>query len=77
MLIILDRSAMDSLWGLSLPQQGYNGVAFGLYQAVQNRRFIEELGIPVAMFRNAATFRGTTTGRATRTVPNMSADLER
>lgn len=80
MLIILDRSAVDTVWGLSLPQQVYNGVALRLYQASQNLRISEALGIPAVMFQGTTTFRGTTTGRATSIVPNMSAvsaDLER
>lgn len=74
MLIILDRSEQAGpVWGPGIMQQLYGDMTFGEYRAAQHRRFIEELGLPVEMFRGSPTFRSVTTGRASSSIPNMSA----
>ena len=70
MLIILDRSSLPSRYGPGILPN--TSMPFGEYRELQIRRIIEDLGVPVAMFRNSPTFRSVTTGRASSNIPNMS-----
>lgn len=71
MLIILDRSIWPSRHGPGILPNAT--MSYGEYREAQMRRFIEELGIPAAMFQGSPTFRSVTTGRASSSIPNMSA----
>lgn len=75
MLIILDRGDNPNIpqYGLGPPRDMLDALTFAEYTTRMHQRFIEELGLPAAMFRNSMTFRGSMTGRATSSTPNMSA----
>lgn len=74
MLIILDRGTNPNIpqYGLGPARDMLDALTFAEYTTRMHQRFIEELGIPAAMFRNAATLRGVTTGRTSSDTPNMS-----
>ncbi len=79
MLIILDRGDRPSIpqYGLGPARDMRDALTFADYVVRQNQRFIEELGIPAAMFRNSMTFHGSMTGRAASDAPNRSAGSAR
>lgn len=75
MLIILDRGNTPNIpqYGPGPARDMLDAMTFAEYITRQNQRLIEELGIPAAMFHGSMTFRGSMTGRATSSTPNMSA----
>lgn len=74
MLIILDRGDQPSIpqYGLGPASYMLDALTFAEYTTRMHQRFIEELGIPAAMFHGSMTYHGSMTGRATSNVPNMS-----
>lgn len=74
MLIILDRSEQAGpVWGPGIVQQRYGEMTIVEAMAAATRRLIENMGVPAEMFRGSPTFRSVTTGRASSSIPNMSA----